>query len=108
MGFLIDDLLKLSRVTQSEFNRESVALSCMVRAIAETHQKNNPDRGVDVTIQEGIMVQGDPYLIRIALANLMDNAWKFTGKEAHPRIEFGTTVRDGKTACFIRDKWYGV
>jgi PAS domain S-box-containing protein len=108
MGWLIDDMLKLSRITQSEFNRESVALSCMVRAIAETHQKNNPDRGVDVSVQEGIMVQGDPYLMRIALENLIDNAWKFTGKEAHPRIEFGTTVReDGETACFIRDNGAG-
>jgi light-regulated signal transduction histidine kinase (bacteriophytochrome) len=107
MDWLIDDMLKLSRITQSEFHRGSVALSCMVRAIAETRQKNNPDRGVDVTVQEGIMVQGDPYLMRIALENLMDNAWKFTGKETHPRIEFGTTVRDGNTACFIRDNGAG-
>ncbi len=107
MGFLIDDMLKLSRVTQSEFKRESVVLSCMVRAIAETHQKYNPDRDVDVTVQDGIMVQGDPLLMQIALENLMDNAWKFTGKEAHPRIEFATTVRDGKTACFIRDNGAG-
>ncbi len=107
MGFLIDDLLKLSRVTRSEFNRVSVDLSKMIRAIAEEHQKNNPDRGVDVTVQDGIIVQGDPYMMKIAMENLMDNAWKFTGKEAHPRIEFGTTVRDGKTACFIRDNGAG-
>ena len=79
----------------------------MIRAIAEEHQKNNPDRGVDVTVQDGIIVQGDPYLMQIAMENLMGNAWRFTGKEAHPRIEFGTTVRDGKTACFIRDNGAG-
>jgi light-regulated signal transduction histidine kinase (bacteriophytochrome) len=45
--------------------------------------------------------------MKIVLENLLDNAWKFTGKEAHPRIEFGTTVRDGKTACFIRDNGVG-
>ena len=53
------------------------------------------------------MVQGDPYLMQIALENLLDNAWKFTGKEAHPRIEFGTTVKDGETAYFIRDNGAG-
>jgi PAS domain S-box-containing protein len=107
MGFLIDDLLKLSGVTKSEFNRVSVDLSKMIRAIAEAHQKNYPARAVEVTIQEGIMVQGDPWLMQIAMENLMDNALKFTGKEAHPRIEFGGTVKDGKTACFIRDNGVG-
>jgi PAS domain S-box-containing protein len=107
MGFLIDDMLKLSRVSRTEFNSEAVDLSGMVRAIVEVHQKNNPERVVDVTVQEGIMVQGDPYMMKIVLDNLMDNAWKFTGKEAHPRIEFGTTARDGKTVCFIRDNGAG-
>jgi PAS domain S-box-containing protein len=107
MGLLIDDMLKLSRITQSELKREAVDLSKMVLAIAEEHQKLNPDRSFDVTVQEGIMVQGDPYLMRIAMENLIGNAWKFTGKEVHPRIEFGTTVKDGETACFVRDNGAG-
>jgi PAS domain S-box-containing protein len=107
MGFLIDDMLKLSRVTRTEFNIEAVDLSGMVRAIVETHQKNNPERVVDVSVQDGIIVQGDPYMMKIVLENLMDNAWKFTGKEAHSRIEFGTTARDGKTVCFVRDNGAG-
>ena len=107
MGSLIDDMLKLSRITQSELKREAVDLSKMVLAIAEEHQKLNPDRSFDVTVQEGIMVQGDPYLMRIAMENLIGNAWKFTGKEVHPRIEFGTTVKDGETACFVRDNGAG-
>jgi PAS domain S-box-containing protein len=108
MGWLIDDMLKLSRVTRTEFScDDAIDLSGMVRAIAEEHQKNYPDRTVDVTVQDGIIVQGNPFMMKIVLENLLDNAWKFTGKEAHPRIEFGTTVRDGKTACFIRDNGVG-
>ena len=80
----------------------------MIREIAEAHQKSNPDRAVDVTIQEGIMVQGDPYLMKIAMENLLDNAWKFTGKEAHPRIEFGTTVKDGEDGLFYPGQRCGV
>ena len=107
MGFLIDDMLKLSRIIKSEFHHAPVDLSGMVREIAEAHQKDNPDRTVDVTVQEGIVVQGDPYLLKIAMENLVGNAFKFTGKEAHPRIDFGTAVRDGEKACFIRDNGAG-
>ena len=53
------------------------------------------------------MVQGDPYLMRIAMENLIGNAWKFTGKEVHPRIEFGTIVGDEKKVCYIRDNGAG-
>ncbi|MCX6690725.1 MAG: cache domain-containing protein, partial [Methanoregula sp.] len=86
MGFLIDDLLKLSRVTRSEFHYETVDLSKIVREILQTTQQNTPDRVVDVVIREGVIVRGDPYLMQIALTNLMDNAWKFTGRETQPRI----------------------
>ena len=107
MGFLIDDMLKLSRITQAEMKRGVVDLSAMVREITEAHQKDNPGRIVAVTVPEGIVVQGDPYLLKVALENLVGNAFKFTGKEAHPRIEFGTAIMDGETACFIRDNGAG-
>ena len=107
MGLLIDDMLKLSRVANSEFKRRDVNMSDMVRAIAAEYQKSNPDKVFDLTVQERIMIQGDYDLIKIAMVNLMNNAWKFTGKEEHPRIAFGATVIDGETACFIRDNGAG-
>ena len=107
MGLLIDDMLKLSRVANSEFKRRDINLSDMVQEIAAEYQKSNPDKVFDLTIQERIMVQGDYDLIKIAMVNLMNNAWKFTGKEEHPRIAFGATVIDGETACFIRDNGAG-
>ena len=107
MGHLIDDMLKLSSVTKSELHDESVDLSNMVRAISEKLQQNNADRTVDVIIQEGVFVNGDPDLLKIALENLVDNAWKFKSREAQPQVEFGTIVKEGKTACFIRDNGVG-
>jgi signal transduction histidine kinase len=107
MGRLIDDMLKLSRVTRSEFHYESVDLSAMVRAIFEKLQQDDPDRTVDVIIREGVFVNGDTYLLQIAMENLAGNAWKFTGKETEPQVEFGTTVREGKITCFIRDNGVG-
>ncbi|OGW44754.1 MAG: hypothetical protein A2Y66_08045, partial [Nitrospirae bacterium RBG_13_41_22] len=107
MGRLIDDMLKLSRVTRSEIHHESVDLSTMVRKISEKLQQNNPVRTVDVIIREGVFVTGDPSLLQAALENLVNNAWKFTSKEARPQFEFGTTIKEGKTACFIRDNGVG-
>jgi light-regulated signal transduction histidine kinase (bacteriophytochrome) len=107
MGRLIDDLLKLSRVTRSEFHHESVDLSRVVRAVIDKLQEDSPDRTVDVIIQEGVLVNGDPSLLKIALENLLGNAWKFTSKAARPRLEFGATAKEGKTTCFIRDNGVG-
>ncbi len=107
MGNLIDDLLKLSRVTQSEFNYQSVDLSKMVQSISDIFQKNNPNNNMKMTIQKGIVVQGDPHSMQIALTNLIDNAWKFTGREKHPRIEFGATLRENEKIFFIRDNGVG-
>jgi PAS domain S-box-containing protein len=107
MGLLIDDMLKLSRITRAEIKRETLDLSSMIREITEEHQKGHPDRTVDVIILEGIMIQADPNLIKIAMENLVNNAFKFTGKKDHPRIEFGTTLRDGNRVFFVRDNGTG-
>lgn len=107
MGRLIDDMLNLSRVTQSEFCREPVDLSKMVHAIADTNQQSNSLNGLTFNVQEDIIIHGDQRLMHIALTNLLDNAWKFTGKQEHPHIEFGAIVKDGKRIIFVRDNGVG-
>jgi light-regulated signal transduction histidine kinase (bacteriophytochrome) len=107
MGLLIDDMLKLSRVTRAEFKRESVDLSKMVRAIILTLRQNNPARDVKISIQKDIIIDGDRYLLEIALTNLIDNAWKFTGKQKHPHVEFGATLKENEKIFFIRDNGVG-
>ncbi|MDP2854315.1 MAG: PAS domain S-box protein [Smithellaceae bacterium] len=108
MGFLIDDMLKLLKVIRSEIKLEPIDLSSMVRGIAETCRKNSPEKIVDATIQEGIMVQGDPSLLKMVMEELLDNAWKFTDNIVHPRIEFGAVAKDGETVCFVRDNGVGL
>ena len=107
MGLLIDDMLKLSRVTRAEFKRESVDLSKMVSEIILMVRQNNPARDVKVIIQKDIVVDGDSHLLEIAMTNLIDNAWKFTGKTKNASIEFGTERTDGKPVMFIRDNGVG-
>ena len=107
MGRLIDDMLNLSRVTRSEFRRETVNLSGMVEVIAGELQRNSPSQHIDPDIQEGVFVQADGHLLRIVMTNLLDNAWKFTGKSKHAKIEFGARMEDGKTVFFVRDNGAG-
>ncbi len=79
MGTLIDDLLKLSRVTRTELKREQVDLSALANEIAADLCKQTPDRTVQFAIAPHLLVQGDKGLLRIMLDNLIGNAWKFTG-----------------------------
>jgi light-regulated signal transduction histidine kinase (bacteriophytochrome) len=41
------------------------------------------------------------------MENLLNNAWKYTGKTAEAVIEFGTIERNGKPTCFVRDNGVG-
>ncbi len=107
MGMLIDDILKLSRVITAEFMPKSVDVSKMVQDILLTVRQNDPARNVKVSIQKGIIIDGDRHMLEIALTNLIDNAWKFTGKTKNARIEFGTILKEGKKVFFIRDNGAG-
>ena len=107
MGQLIDDLLSLSRVIRHELRIESVDLSAIVRSIAAQLSQAEPERRVNVEIADAVEVRGDPGLLRIALENLLSNAWKFTRKTADPRIEFGTMKKDGAQIIFVRDNGAG-
>jgi len=107
MGLLIENMLKLSRITHAEFHHESIDLSKIVQSIAETLQQSNPDKDMKITIQEGIVINGDLNSMQIAMTNLLENAWKFTGKQKHPSVEFGMTLTADKKVFFIRDNGAG-
>ena len=107
MAELIDDLLRLSGVNQAEIRWVPVNLSTRVQAIAAHLQSEQPAHPVDWVIQPGLTVQGDPDLLEIMLTNLLSNAFKFSGKVAHPRIEFGMILEEGTPVYFVRDNGAG-
>ena len=107
MAQLIDDLLKLSRLTRGEMRHETLDLSQLAQAIAAELQQQAPDREVEFIIEEGLVASGDARLLRVVLENLLGNAWKYTSKHPHARIEFGFAQNNGETAYFVRDDGAG-
>jgi signal transduction histidine kinase len=104
---LVDDLLNLSRVTRGELRRVTVDMSALAESVAAEIQSRDESREVQFLITGGLTAVGDPSLLRVVLHNLLDNAWKFTGKEAHPRIEFGGGLEAGTLVFFVRDNGAG-
>jgi PAS domain S-box-containing protein len=107
MSTLIDDLLNLSRVTRSEIRRERLDLTAVVRSIAEELQRGAPSREVTFVITEGLTVDGDSRLLRVAIENLLGNAWKYTSSHSSARIEFGLKQDNVQPAYFVRDDGAG-
>lgn len=107
MGQLIDDLLMLSQLTREEIRQEPVDLSALVQHITADLREIYPERAVDMVIQPSSIVYGDTRLLRVVLVNLLSNAWKFTARIAHARIEFGMISQNGIPVYFLRDNGAG-
>lgn len=107
MNQLIDDLLQLSRVTRAEINLTQVDLSALAEELLEARHELEPERHVDFTVQPGMQAVGDLNLVRIALGNLIDNAWKFSSQADPARIEIGRVPGSEPPAFFIRDNGAG-
>ena len=107
MGQLIEDLLNLSRVSRGGLERSAIDLGEMARQVVAELRQREPQRAVEVTIQDGVNVAADPRLLRAALENLLANAWKFTAKTAQPHIEVGSLSEDSGTVYFVRDNGAG-
>ena len=107
MSQLIDDLLTLSRINREELKFKPVNLSSLVREIVDQKTNENPDRQVEYKIQPDLEVLCDNRLMRVALENLLENAWKFTVNNKKTVIEFGYKKVSDSGWYFIRDNGVG-
>lgn len=107
MGELIDDLLELGRVGQIDFMAQPVDLSRMARDILDELAHGEPGRRVETAVEPNIFVSGDPRLLRIALENLLGNAWKFTRGRDPAEIVFERTPDLGGNVLRVRDNGVG-
>ena len=107
MGGLMDDLLKLSRIGRAGMRLTDVDLGGIAAGILERLRNGKPEHRVTVQIAAGLTAQADAGLMRIALENLLENAWKYTGRTADAHIEFGSMEMDGRVDFFLRDNGAG-
>ncbi len=86
MNLLIDDLLRLARVARTEVRPVAVNLTALAEAIVADLRQANPERTVEVSVEAGLSARADPALLRVALENLLGNAWKYTGPRERAEI----------------------
>lgn len=107
MGELIDGLLNLSRVGRQELHRERIDVSALAKTVLGRLRAAHPERDVEVILAPELVAHADPQLVEIVLTNLFSNAWKFTGKQPHGRIELTTKPGERPTVYVVRDNGAG-
>ncbi len=107
MSRLIEDLLRLSKISRQEIIPEVIDLSKMASSISESLRDANPERNVAFSIQQGLTADADARLMEITLSNLLENAWKFTSVKEKAHIDFGSFEKGGKTVYYVSDDGAG-
>lgn len=107
MGRLTDALLSLAKVGRSECRLETLDFSELAQGMVDDLKIAHPGRKIDVMVQPGMQIVADANLLRTAMQNLLDNAWKYTGKAADARVEIGSFNVQGNTVYFVRDNGAG-
>lgn len=107
MAQLIDDILGLSRAGRAEMRRQQVDLGAMAAGILRELRESQPERKAEISIQQDMTANADAHLLRIALDNLLNNAWKFTDKREIAHIEVGAFEQDGEQVYYVRDNGAG-
>ncbi len=104
---LIEDLLKMSQLSRNTIETSDIDLSAIVSEIAASLEEHEPGRDIKITVAPDVHADCDGRLLRIALNNLLGNAWKFTLRTESASIEFGEMTSNGRRIYFVRDNGAG-
>lgn len=107
MGQVIDDLLRLSKMTRKTLQEARIDLTAIAQTRVERYRQQAAQRQVEVTVAPAMSCRGDPELITVVLDNLISNAWKFTRDRVQAEIEIGQLSDAGETVFFVRDNGCG-
>ncbi len=107
MEELIEAILLLSRITRKELSRERVNLGELTRELESEFCLSEPERKVTVASPAELDAEGDRQLLRVALKNLLENAWKFTRSTAEATVEVGVLEEEERKIFFVRDNGVG-
>jgi signal transduction histidine kinase len=107
MNSMIDALLSLSQLSTQPLQRQPVNLSQLALYVIDDLRRASPERDVVLHVQPGLVTQGDPTLLRMALENLLGNAWKYSARNPHAQIAFERVDEHGRGAYVVRDNGAG-
>ena len=108
MGELIEGLLSLAKLSRDPLRAGTVDLARIATQVVQACREREPEREVDIHIQENLLALGDPLLLSVVIQNLLGNAWKFTSLQPSARIDVGCkTGEDGEAIYFVRDNGAG-
>jgi signal transduction histidine kinase len=104
---IIDGLLSLARISRQELLNERVDLSSLAATIVEDLRHQYPRHEVECSIEPQLVVDADPRLMKSLLANLLGNAWKYTSKTPHARVELARAEAQQTAVFSVRDNGAG-
>jgi len=107
MSQLIDALLSLAQVGRSDMQPLDLDFSQLVQSVTSELAAANPDRNVPMVIAPGMRAHADPRMLRIVVANLLENAWKFTARRQRPAVEVGPVQNTALPTYYVRDNGAG-
>ena len=107
MSQLIDALLSLAQVGRGQLQPLDLDFSQLVQSVTSELAAANPDRSVPMIIAPGMRAHADPRLLRIVVANLLENAWKFTARRQRPAVEVGPVQNTALPTYYVRDNGAG-
>lgn len=104
---IIDGLLSLARISRQELLNERVDLSALAQSIVEDLHQQYPRHQVECRIEPKLAVNADPRLMKSLLYNLLGNAWKYTARTEHPRVELAHAEARDSSVFSVRDNGAG-
>lgn len=108
MGELIEGLLSLAKLARDPLRAGAVDIAKIARQVVQACREREPERAVEIHIQEKLLALGDQLLLSVVIQNLLGNAWKFTSLQPSARIDVGCqTGEDGEAVYFVRDNGAG-
>lgn len=108
LGRMSEALLRLARVDAIDIERTQIDLSTLADEVLAELRREHPARTAECIVRRGMIVHGDPALIRLLLENLLGNAWKYTARTPATKIEFGCRRSGGETAYYVADNGIGL
>lgn len=107
MGNLIDDLLKLSRISRKKIEREEIDLAAISRSVFDELTEVEPERKISLNVESDLNLNADGGLVKAMMTNLISNAIKFSSGIEKAKITIGRKTIDGEHVFFISDNGIG-